>query len=339
MPTLAKALSYLSNISLPLAANCHYKQTQYFSLLAAMSCMNWFAEGVSNEFRHSMPQADSLFHHLKKLKAGEIQGQLDAAIREGVKRARRLNLLSKSVWLAIDFTFDEYYGKPTSFCRGGKRKSGTNWFFAYATACIVQEGRRFTVAVLPFTPFDDAESVVERLLNECEALVRIKCVLFDRGFFSSKVIGLLEARHLRYVMPAVKNKKIKRIAEGMQYFPSTLQYELNGTQTRLVFVRAKSETLIFCTNLPCWRNKLTEHYSRRWGIETSYRVCDGFQAKTCSTSFVVRMFLFYFSIAFYNAWILANAGGVGIAKVTAFQLKLVFLRAAFCPQAKPPPSF
>jgi len=312
-------------VCLPLGRNCHYKQHEFFQLMAAMSCLNWFAEGVSNAFRGKLPQADDLFYHLRKLCVREVQASFDALMKRNLKVAKRLGLLRKPAWLAVDFTVEPYYGKPTGFSRGGEKKAGTNWGFHYLTASIVENGRRFTIAALPYGPLDAPADVLERLLNQCKALVRVECVLLDRGFFTEPVVSLLQREHLDYVIPAVRNKKITRIERELAGFPATIKTELNGTPVKLVFVKDEDDTLIFCTNRACWRSKLTEYYARRWGIETSYRVTDGLQAKTCSPNIVIRMFLTYFAIALYNALQLAKAKTPVQCKPIALSLRLLVL--------------
>ena len=48
-------------------------------------------------------------------------------------------------------------------------------------------------------------------------------------------------------------------------------------------------------------------YSKRWGIETSYRVKKHtFRGKTTSKTYIIRLFYFMFSFLFYNLWILAD---------------------------------
>lgn len=338
MNKTAEALRLIRKvIRLPLGKNCHFKQTEFFQLLTEMSCLNWFAEGISNAFRGLLPQADDLFYHIKKLSVEQTQTLFDALIKQNVKKARLLNLLRKRVWVAVDITTDPFYGKPNSFTRGGKEKAGTHWGYQYATASIVQDGRRLIIAALPFTPLDSLDDVLERLLAKCCGLVRIECLLLDRGFFGSPVLRVLEREKLDYVMPGVKNKAIKRLASGLTAFPATVERELNGFPIRLVFVKDEEDVLVFCTNRACWRSKLTEYYAKRWGIETSYRVCDGLQAKTCSRSVVVRMFLTYFAIALYNALQLAKAATFEERKPIALALRLFVLANAFAKTGADPP--
>lgn len=54
-------------------------------------------------------------------------------------------------------------------------------------------------------------------------------------------------------------------------------------------------------------NRLLTLYSKRWGIETSYRVKKyTFRAKTTSKNYMIRLFYFLFSILLYDLWVLIN---------------------------------
>lgn len=337
MNEMTQALSLIrKHVKLPLGKNCHFKQNDFFWLLALMNTLNTFAEGVSNAFRTTLPQADDLFHHLKKMTATDVQTQFNAVIKENIRRARRQGLLGKPAWLAVDVTGDPYYGKPNAFTRGGEKKAGTHWFYQYLTAAVVQDGQRFVISVLPFTPLDAIEDVLAEALIECQRLVRIECLLLDKGFFTANVVRLLESKRLEYVMPAILNKRIAKLKKAASVFPVTLETELNGVPIRLVFVREGEDVLAFCTNRLCWSKKLAEYYGWRWGIETGFRVTDGVQARTCSRSVVVRLFIAYFAVAFYNGLQLAKAlvsrGKTPIAlALRLFVLMQVFAMAGWSP--------
>jgi len=48
-------------------------------------------------------------------------------------------------------------------------------------------------------------------------------------------------------------------------------------------------------------------YSKRWGIETGYRVKKySFRSKTTSKNYFIRLFYFLFSVLLYNLWILID---------------------------------
>lgn len=323
---LSKALSIIRQaIHLPLGRNCHYKEWQFFELLAKMSCLNAFAEGVSNAFRGTLPQADGLFYHVSKLGVTQVQESFDRLMKRNLVLAKRQGLLRKPVYVAVDFTQDPFYGKPTSFSRGGKEKAGTHWGVHYLTASVVENGQRFVIAALPFGPLDAPGDVVERLLFTCKTLVRIECVLMDRGFFTEPVVSLLQRQRFDYVMPAVRNKKIAALERGVTDFPTTVHTELNGVPIKLFFVKEGDDVLVYCTSLQCWRNKIVDYYAQRWGIETSYRVTDGLQAKTCSRVHGIRVFLAYFAIALYNALQLAKAMTPTAWAPSALSLRLLVI--------------
>jgi IS4 transposase len=95
---------------------------------------------------------------------------------------------------------------------------------------------------------------------------------------------------------------------------------LKNTPTTLVIVKLKDRFTkklvkrVFATNIKfsCegdvnLAELLGRMYSKRWGIETSYRVKKhSFLGKTTSKNYVVRLFYFMFSVLLYNLWILAD---------------------------------
>jgi hypothetical protein len=55
---------------------------------------------------------------------------------------------------------------------------------------------------------------------------------------------------------------------------------------------------------------IPEEYRYRWGIETSYRVEDGFEAKTTSRNFTLRVIYFMAAFILYNLWIIARVEAI-----------------------------
>lgn len=53
--------------------------------------------------------------------------------------------------------------------------------------------------------------------------------------------------------------------------------------------------------------ELAEDFRMRWGIETGYRkVKEDFLAKSRSTRYYIRVYVFYFAVLWYNMWLAAN---------------------------------
>ncbi len=50
-----------------------------------------------------------------------------------------------------------------------------------------------------------------------------------------------------------------------------------------------------------------DEYSRRWGIETGYRMIENARVRTHSKSPEARMLYFVYSVMVFNAWVMTNA--------------------------------
>ncbi len=125
--------------------------------------------------------------------------------------------------VAIDWHMIPYHGEPQRHAnelRHGPRKSGTTKSHGYATACIVDRGFRYTLAVTAVSNKDSIVNTLERLLNRLQGLqacgLQIKVLLLDRQFCTSPVMSCLQARKIPFLMPlkvhgrAPKHKRRKR---------------------------------------------------------------------------------------------------------------------------------
>ncbi len=76
---------------------------------------------------------------------------------------------------------------------------------------------------------------------------------------------------------------------------------------------------------PDW---VAKTYPERWGIETGYRVKKEFRAKTCSRSFVVRLFFILISVILYNFWVSLNVEShiLGEKTLTVRKVRITFRR-------------
>ena len=75
-----------------------------------------------------------------------LERRINEALVGGLPRRMR-----RRVWeIAIDWHLDPYYGQPyrsRNEIYYGKSKQGTTKFHAYASACIVEHGHRYTLAL------------------------------------------------------------------------------------------------------------------------------------------------------------------------------------------------
>lgn len=268
-----------------------------------------------------IPNSDTLLHHIEKMyenKSHEDRKELEGMfisvfdVINGVAKA--CNVFERKVDVAIDLTDKLYYGDKNDYMVVETQpKKGTSHCYRFATINVVVAGRRFTLLGLPVGPLDFKDQIVERLINYARKWVKIRRVYVDRGFFSVDVINILKKLRVKYLMPAVKNKKIKPLVEITES-PAVLDYTMGTKNHHATFTLVIVEDdyrikRAFATNIKIEREKaddLFELYGRRWGVETSYRVKDCFKAKTTSKNYIVRLFYFMFSVLLYNIWMLIN---------------------------------
>jgi len=96
--------------------------------------------------------------------------------------------------------------------------------------------------------------------------------------------------------------------------PSVIKdFPMKNVKFNLIIANKDGEKRVFATNMRFNENdpKLIQRlfllYSKRWGIETSYRVKKhSYRPKTTSKNYIIRLFYFLFSVLLYNLWILAD---------------------------------
>lgn len=342
-------------IDLKIGANSKYHQEDIFKLILTASVNTTSLESSTFELKainnkENIPSPDIVFYHIERQNHIEMQYRLEEVIKSSYLMAEKRRLFGKYAAVAIDIHEIPYYGKVNnSFIMGCKHKNGTSYCYKYATIDIVEKNQRFTLKAIPLTPLlNNNAIIVNQLLQHAMKCVHVKYVLLDRGFFSVDVINVLLNLKLKYIMPAIKNDKIKQVIKDnsnkVSYF---LKYTMksgkkNATFNLMVKYDEKDkEYYTFATNFDIkYKNDIeciAENYRKRWGIETGYRVKNDFMAVTTTECYSVRMLYFMISVILYNFWLLCNLiycrdHGIelGTQKITTRIMKLhiiVFLKS------------
>ncbi|MGW8256631.1 MAG: transposase [Thermoguttaceae bacterium] len=236
--------------------------------------------------------------------------------------------MGRRAWqLAIDLHLDPYYGQPyrsRNEIYYGKAKQGTTRFHAYASACIVQYGRRYTVALTWVRRHESTTTVLRRLLARIREIgLKIRRLLLDRGFFSVAVMDLLQQEKLPFLMPVKlsgRRPKKGRKATGLRairrqpagWYSHTMR---SGKQQVTFSVcvgyrryrkdgKQRSQKLLFAA----WRvhgspTEVRERYRKRFGIETSYRQRRQGRIYTCTRNPYVRLFFIAVAFILRNVWV------------------------------------
>jgi hypothetical protein len=78
------------------------------------------------------------------------------------------------------------------------------------------EGAKLTLCALPVTLLSSKGRVVEKLLEEACSLLRARpsLLLMDRGFFTAEVLSTLQRMEVRFIVPAVANRRVKGVIEA-----------------------------------------------------------------------------------------------------------------------------
>lgn len=231
--------------------------------------------------------------------------------------ARKANIFNirKRFDVAIDYTEWFYYGnRKAKMIVSKKPERGTASCYKFATINIVESGKRFTLYAVPVSGIDNKESILTQLINYAKQRIKINRVYLDRGFFDSVSINTLNKLHQKFLMPAVRIYAVKRVM-ALSPAPSVIKgFTLRNVRLNLVIANDKNgEKRVFATNEDFDENdvgfadRLFMLYSKRWGIETSYRVQKhSYMPKTTSKNYIIRLFYFLFSVLLYNLWILAD---------------------------------
>ncbi len=337
--TLVKETVY-PHLKFKLHHNTQHKTADFLDLLTYVALTKDFTNNGSRTFgilrNDKAPSSRATLHHLKKFEPKELMGVFQNVFEKIYDTAKPYGIFKGKLDVAIDITELPYYGKKSDLMVvGTKHQRGTSNAFRYATINIVEKGKRFTLMALPMSELTPKEKVVKRLIEYAKTKIKINNVYLDRGFFTCKIINLLNEENVKFLMPAIRNPRIRDLMEKHSA-PKIIEYKMgvksggtkgagrfrtDSSQFNLVIVNNdEGNKVTFATNLDVEEKeafRLFELYDKRWGIETSYRVKGEFKPKTTSKSYVVRLFYFLFSVCLYNLWILANIFvGAIIGKIT-----------------------
>ena len=185
------------------------------------------------------------------------------------------------------------------YIRRSKRDKGTNLFYTHASLHVVERGKRVTIFTVPVLQLDDHVMMVERLILATRKRgIRMHTLLLDRGFFSVDVVNVLRRHRVRFLMPAVKNDRVKEVIKGydegydeggIPLPPSLTRFTMKNADEQeasfnlLIYRKEDAKAgdpvhkryIAFATNMSYEEAKaafdeIPEEYRRRWGIETGF---------------------------------------------------------------------
>jgi hypothetical protein len=254
-----------------------------------------------------------------------LERRLNEALTENLPRRLR-----KRPWqVAIDWHLSPYYGQPQKSRNElyyGKPKQGTKHFHAYASACIVQYGRRYTLALSWVRRHESMVTVLKRLIARIREIgLKIKCVLADRAFFNVPVVAYLQQENPPFLMPVMfrgRRSKPGRKPTGLQW----IKRQSAGWYSHTMKNRERKVKISVCVGYRRHRNRkdgkqvkqkllfaawrvhgtpteIRERYRKRFGIETSFRQMRQARIYTCTRNPHLRLFFVAIALILRNIWV------------------------------------
>jgi hypothetical protein len=261
--------------------------------------------------------------------------------------------MRRRAWqVAIDWHLQPYYGQPKKSRNElyyGKPKQGTTKFHAYASACIVEYGRRYTLALTWVRRHESMVQVLRRLVARIrETELKIKRVLLDRAFFNVPVVEFLQGEELPFLMPVMfrgRRPKKRRKLTGLHW----IKRQLAGWYSHTMKNKKRQVTVSICVGYRRHRNRkdgkqvrqkllfaawrvhgspteIRERYRRRFGIETSYRQMRQARIYTCTRDPHLRLFFLAVGLILRNVWVWIHQTRLPEGSGRSLKLHLELLR-------------
>lgn len=253
--------------------------------------------------------------------------------------------------VAIDWHLVPYYGEPHESRNEiyyGKPQKGTTKFHAYATACIVMYGQRYTLALSWVRRHESMVTVLTRLLARLDELgLKIRRLLLDRAFFNVPVTEFLQAKNIPFLMPVVirgrKPKKLPKSGlhwikrQGAGWYDHTLKNGKRQVSIRVCVAyrthknrkdgkQVKQKLLFGAWRVRGTPTEIRHEYRTRFGIESSYRQMRQGKIYTCTRDPHLRLVFIAVALLLRNLWVWIHETFLAEGRGPSMTLHLELLR-------------
>jgi putative transposase len=228
--------------------------------------------------------------------------------------------------VAIDFHDRPYYGK-TPQADGlwvrGEAHDGTTRFYRVATAYLMLNGIRLTLAIRFVLPEDDIVVVLDHLLGRLDALgLRVKRLFLDKGFAGTAILAYLTKRQQPALIACpIRGKRggTRALCQGRSSYRTSYTFKDGSaeaftaelavcrtvtTATRTARLARRATWLIFILiHLELPPQRVRRLYRRRFGVESSYRCAGQVRGWTTARNAAYRFVLIALSFILLNIWL------------------------------------
>jgi hypothetical protein len=276
----------------------------------------------------SGPSGETVRQYLNAQLTPERLPELEASLNDALASQVPERLHRKAQDIAMDLHDRPYYGRTPQeegLWVRGRAKAGTTRFYRVATAYVMRDGLRVTLALRFYLPTDDIVGVVQALAERIEVLgISVNRLLLDKGFDGIDVQNYLRQSGIPSLIAcSIRGKTggTRALCKGRKSYSTTHTFR-NQTEKKestaniavcRVFTTSKrtgrmerrADWLVFILiNLDLTPKQARQLYRRRFGVETSYRCAGQVRAWTTSTNPALRFVLIGLSFFLQNVWLL-----------------------------------
>ena len=275
---------------------------------------------------HGTPNPETIRRYLNSQLRPEdlprLEECLNAALADDIPRR---------VWtdahdVAIDLHDRPYYGtspQAEGLWVRGEAQAGTTYFYRLATAYVLRNGLRVTLALHFVRPADDMVTIVDHLLQRIAGLgVRLKSLWLDQGFAGTPVLAYLRRRRQPAIIACPIRGKCggtRALCHGQSSYRTRYTFNADSTEAftaevavcrvmttakrRQRMERRASWLVFILIELDEPPQRVRRLYRRRFGIESSYRCAGRVRGGTTSRNPAYRFMLLGLSFVLLNVWV------------------------------------
>jgi len=312
---------------LPLEADGYTCSTDdLLNVLLGVAANRGTLEAVCRDLVNS-PHPETIRTYLNAQLCVEDLPNLEQCLNRALAREVPRRVLRQARDIAIDLHDQPYYGKQSQVAGlwvRGRARDGTTHFYRVATAYVMLNGLRVTLALHFVLPGEELVALLELLLKRVKIQgIRVDRLFLDKGFAGTAVIAALT----RWGQPALiacpirgKTGGTRALCQGRRSYRTAYTFNAstpNAFTANLAVCRAfttakrtkrlkrRVEWLIFIlVHLDLSPRQARRLYRRRFGIETSYRCARQVRGWTTSANPAYRFVLMALSFLLVNVWVL-----------------------------------
>ena len=157
--------------------------------------------------------ADWFIEKSKKGKPKDLERHISNTFLEKASALSR-KLFPHGVKLAVDITKIPVYSKSkTKFITHGNAKKGTTSFYQFLGFSICERQFKFPISfhLMEKNYLSNLSELIHENINQIIHKIKIKHIIMDRGFISSKIVKVLQNIESSFIIAYRKSKKFNKL--------------------------------------------------------------------------------------------------------------------------------